>query len=70
MSVKRELMAIVQEVASQVNHPMAATMLPLLLRPLEAMPEEKAREVARVILTYSRRLEAALDGVELDRHKR
>jgi len=70
MSVKNELMAIVQEVASQISHPVAMTMLPLLLKPLETMPEEKAREVARVILRYSRRLEAVLDGLELDRPQR
>jgi hypothetical protein len=34
---------------------------------LEAMPEHQAREVARTILQYSRRLEEALDEVELDK---
>jgi hypothetical protein len=38
-----------------------------LLRPLEAMSENQAREVALVILRYSRRLEEALDEVELDK---
>jgi hypothetical protein len=34
---------------------------------LEAMPESQAREVARTILQYSRRLEEALNEMELDR---
>jgi hypothetical protein len=68
VSVKEVLMGIVLEVANQVRHPMVQTMLPLFLRPLEAMPESQAREVARTILQYSRRLEEALgDAVELDR---
>jgi hypothetical protein len=67
VSVKEALMGIVLEVANQVRHPMVPVMLPLLLRPLEAMPESQAREVARTILQYSRRLEEALNEVELDR---
>jgi hypothetical protein len=68
VSVKEVLAGIVLEVANQVRHPLMGTMLPLLLRPLEGMPEHQAREVARTILQYSRRLEEALtDAVELDR---
>ena len=69
VSVKEVLMGIVLEVANQVRHPMVPVMLPLLLKPLEAMPEHQAREVALTILRYSRRLEEALgeDAVELDR---
>jgi hypothetical protein len=66
-SVKEVLVEIVLEVANQVRHPLVGTMLPLLLRPLEAMPEAQAREVALTILRYSRRLEEALNEVELDR---
>jgi hypothetical protein len=68
-SVKEVLMEIVLEVANQVRHPLVGTMLPLLLRPLEGMPEHQAREVALMILKYSQRLEEALQGnaVELDR---
>jgi len=68
VSVKETLVQIVLEVAGKLGHPMVQTMLPLFLRPLEAMPESQAREVARTILQYSRRLEEALgDAVELDR---
>lgn len=67
VSVKETLVEIVLEVANHVRHPLVGTMLPLLLRPLEAMSENQAREVALVILRYSRRLEEALDEVELDK---
>jgi len=67
-NVKETLVQIILEVAGKLGHPMVQTMLPLFLRPLEAMPEHQAREVARTILQYSRRLEEALeDAVGVDR---
>jgi hypothetical protein len=67
LSVKETLMRIILEVADKLKHPMVPVMLPLLLKPLEAMPETQAREAARVILQYSQRLREALDEVELDK---
>jgi hypothetical protein len=67
VSVKETLVRIVLEVAGKVGHPMVQTMLPLFLKPLEGMSEHQAREVALTILKYSRRLEEALNEVELDR---
>jgi hypothetical protein len=67
VSVKETLVQIVLEVAGKLGHPMVQTMLPFFLKPLEGMPEAQAREVARVILQYSRRLEEALeDAVGVD----
>jgi hypothetical protein len=67
VSVKETLVQIVLEVAGKLGHPMVQTMLPFFLKLLEGMPEEKAREAARTILQYCRRLEETLNEVELDR---
>jgi hypothetical protein len=69
VSVKEALVQIILEVAGKIGNPMVQTMLPLLLRPLETMPESQAREVALMIVKYSRKLEEALgeDAVGLDK---
>lgn len=65
--LERIVLELVQRLAPQIQaNPMATILLGQLRSYLRTLPENQAQEIARMMVSYAKRLEAALgpDGLE------